>query len=133
MNDENLIPHQFTSGKVARENGRKGGLKKAKNEKVRRTVRDALLLLRDCPLDNEKLRNRIKENTPITDEEITHAIGLAYMAVNYTYKGSAQWARLLFEMMGENDVQGVQKCQPNIEVVFSDKVEKDEGTVSDSV
>ena len=130
---ENLIPLNQRSKEDQRKIQEMG--RKANKEKyqIKRNVREALLLLRDVELDNEKLKKRIEETTPLKGKEVTNAIALAYMAMQYTLKGNPSWARLLFEMMGENDVQGVQKCQPNIEVVFSDKVEKNESTVSDGV
>ena len=121
MNDENLKPYQFTSGKVARENGRKGGLQKAKNEKERKTIRETLQILIGMPCQHEKIREAIKKEG-IPDEAITNGVSVAYATIVNAHK-KADWARVLFEMLCENDVQGVSKIPGALQVNFSSNPE----------
>lgn len=51
-NEQNLI---VPSSELARENGRKGGLKKAENERKRKSLREELLLL----LEEDKMQEKI--------------------------------------------------------------------------
>ena len=51
-NEQNLI---VPSSELARENGRKGGLKKAENERRRKSLREELLLL----LEEDKMQEKI--------------------------------------------------------------------------
>ena len=106
MNDENLKKPKST--KEAREWGRNGGIASGKARREKKTIREAFALLKDLPLDNEKLREQLKK-AGVTKEDMTYGAAMAYMTVINGMKGNPSFMRLAFEMLGENDVQGVSK------------------------
>ena len=120
MNDENLRP--VRTKKEARERGRNGGIASGKSKREKKTIREALKLLISLPCQHEKLRAAIKAEG-VDDEEITNGLAVAYTTMKNAHK-RADFARVLFEMLGENDVQGVPKIPAApIQVQFSDKPE----------
>lgn len=122
MNDKNILPHRYTKGaSKARENGRKGGLGRQKQVRERKTIREALKLLVGLPCQHDKLRAAIQAEG-IDDEDITNGLAIAYTTMKNAHK-RADFARVLFEMLGENDVQGVSKIPGALQVNFSDKPE----------
>jgi hypothetical protein len=122
VNDENLVPFQYQSGNEAREKGKKGGIASGKTRREKKTIREAFALLKDLPLDNEKLREQLKK-AGVTKEVMTYGAAMAYMTVINGMKGNPSFMRLAFEMLGENDVQGVSKIPGTMNVHFSDKPE----------
>ena len=123
VNEQNLIPLNKRSKTVQREIQEKGRQANKAKHALKRSIKEAMLVLRDCPLENEKIKERIKNNSTLQDDEITEAVGIAYLAMQYAKKGNAQWGRLLFEMLGENDVQGVSKIPGALHVNFSSNPE----------
>ena len=120
MNDENLKP--CTTKNEARERGRNGGLKSGEARRKKRTVRECLAILKDMPCTHDKIKKTLRE-AGIKDEEITNGMAIAFATFMNGMK-NAQFARLAYEMMGENDVQGAIKIPPgNLQVNFSSNAE----------
>jgi hypothetical protein len=120
VNDENLKKPKST--KEAREWGRNGGIASGKARREKKTIREAFALLKDLPIDNEKLREQLKK-AGVTKEDMTYGAAMAYMTVINGMKGNPSFMRLAFEMLGENDVQGVSKIPPgtvNVNFVKAD-------------
>lgn len=122
MNDQNLIPNSQRSPKELREMTRKGGIASGKARREKKTIREAFALLKDLPLDNEKLREQLKK-AGVTKEDMTYGAAMAYMTVINGMKGNPSFMRLAFEMLGENDVQGVSKIPGALQVNFSSNPE----------
>ena len=120
MNDENLRPCRNKS--EARERGKIGGVASGKARREKKTIREAFALLKDLPLDNEKLREQLKK-AGVTKEDMTYGAAMAYMTVINGMKGNPSFMRLAFEMLGENDVQGVSKIPGALQVNFSSNPE----------
>ena len=120
MNDENLRPCRNKS--EARERGKIGGVASGKARREKTTIREAFALLKDLPLDNEKLREKLKK-AGVTKEDMTYGAAMAYMTVINGMKGNPSFMRLAFEMLGENDVQGVSKIPGALQVNFSSNPE----------
>ena len=123
MNDENLKP--CTTKKEARERGRNGGLKSGEARRKKRTVRECLAILKDMPCTHDKIKKTLRE-AGIKDEEITNGMAIAFATFMNGMK-NAQFARLAYEMMGENDVQGntiINSAPPEINVNFVKADEK---------
>jgi len=122
VNDQNLIPNSQRSPKELREMTRKGGIASGKARREKKTIREAFALLKDLPLDNEKLREQLKK-AGVTKEDMTYGAAMAYMTVINGMKGNPSFMRLAFEMLGENDVQGVSKIPGALQVNFSSNPE----------
>ena len=122
MNEQNLIPNSQRSPKELREMTRKGGIASGKARREKKTIREAFALLKDLPLDNEKLREQLKK-AGVTKEDMTYGAAMAYMTVINGMKGNPSFMRLAFEMLGENDVQGVSKIPGALQVNFSSNPE----------
>ena len=85
--NKNLIPLNQRAKDEQREIARMGGKARGKQRRMEKTCREVFKTIRDLPLTDGKLR----------DEMI------------YGLKGKGDILRVAFEMMGENDVQGVTK------------------------
>jgi len=120
VNDENLRPCRNKS--EARERGKIGGVASGKARREKKTIREAFALLKDLPLDNEKLREKLKK-AGVTNDDMTYGAAMAYMTVINGMKGNPSFMRLAFEMLGENDVQGVSKIPGALQVNFSSNPE----------
>ena len=123
MNDENLIPMNKRAKDEQREIARLGGKARGKQRRMEKTCREVFSVIRNMPLKDGKLREEmIKAGFP--DGEITYGAALAFATVIYGLKGKGDILRVAFEMMGENDVQGVTKIPAGKMVVnFSDDPE----------
>ena len=118
MNDENLIPQNKRTKKEQREIAIKGGKASGEARRKKRTVRECLAILKDMPCTHDKIKKTLRE-AGIKDEEITNGMAIAFATFMNGMK-NAQFARLAYEMMGENDVQGAIKIPPgNLQVNFS--------------
>ena len=106
--NENLIPFDQRTEEEQREIRRKGGKRSGQVRREKKTIREAFALLKDLPLDNEKLREKLKK-AGVTNDDMTYGAAMAYMTVINGMKGNPSFMRLAFEMLGENDVQGVSK------------------------
>lgn len=120
--NENLIPFDQRTEEEQREIRRKGGKKSGQVRREKKTIREAFALLKDLPLDNEKLREKLKK-AGVTKEDMTYGAAMAYMTVINGMKGNPSFMRLAFEMLGENDVQGVSKIPGALQVNFSSNPE----------
>ena len=97
---------------------RKGGKRSGEVRRQKRTVRECLAILKDMPCTHDKIKKTLRE-AGIKDEEITNGMAIAFATFMNGMK-NAQFARLAYEMMGENDVQGAIKIPPgNLQVNFS--------------
>ena len=120
---ENLIP--VRTEEEAREKGRRGGKKSGEARRQKRTVRECLAILKDMPCTHDKIKKTLRE-AGIKDEEITNGMAIAFATFMNGMK-NAQFARLAYEMMGENDVQGntiINSAPPEINVNFVKADEK---------
>ena len=123
MNDENLIPLNKRTKNAQRKIQSMGGKASAEKRRLDKTCREVFSVIRNMPLKDGKLREEmIKAGFP--DGEITYGAALAFATVIYGLKGKGDILRVAFEMMGENDVQGVTKIPAGKMVVnFSDDPE----------
>ena len=125
VNDENLIPLNKRSKKVQREIQEKGRQANKAKHAQKRTVRECLAILKDMPCTHDKIKKTLRE-AGIKDEEITNGMAIAFATFMNGMK-NAQFARLAYEMMGENDVQGntiINSAPPEINVNFVKADEK---------
>ena len=94
---ENLI---VPSSELARENGRKGGLTKAENERKRRTFKDAVEhVLFDVPL-NESEKAKL-EGYGIKPEDFSKQMLAVKGLMEEAVKGNVQAFNTLMAIMGE--------------------------------
>ena len=118
MNDENLIPQNKRTKKEQREIAIKGGKASGEARRQKRTVRECLAILKDMPCTHDKIKKTLRD-AGIKDEEITNGMAIAFATFMNGMKNPS-FARLAYEMMGENDVQGAIKIPPgNLQVNFS--------------
>ena len=81
VNDENLRPCRNKS--EARERGKIGGVASGKARREKKTIREAFALLKDLPLDNEKLREKLKK-AGVTNDDMTYGAAMAiFLGKNY--------------------------------------------------
>ena len=108
MGAENLIPMNKRTKDEQKKIATMGGRASGKKRRMDKTCREVFKTIRDLPLTDGKLRDEmIKAGFP--DGEITYGAALAFSTVIYGLKGKGDILRVAFEMMGENDVQGVTK------------------------
>ena len=122
MNDENLIPLNKRTKNAQRKIQSMGGKASGKKRRMDKTCREVFSVIRNMPLKDGKLREEmIKAGFP--EGEITYCAALSFATVIYGLKGKGDILRVAFEMMGENDVQGVSKIPGALNIQFSDKPE----------
>lgn len=124
-NQQNLDPHKYKTGaKKARENGRKGGIKSQQIQHEQKRIREAMQEIMALPIEHSEIRSFL-DSLGIPDEKKTWAYAEAAITAKNALKHPA-FARLLYEMLGENDVQGVPKIPAgpiNVNFVKADKNE----------
>lgn len=109
MAKEDLIP--VRSVEEAKEKGRRGGIASGIARRRKKNLRESLKMLMEMKATDKESIEAMKQNN-VDVEDMTNAtmVGLALM--NKAKKGNVPAQRLLAEMVGENDVQGVTKI-PN--------------------
>lgn len=102
MNDENLIPNQYRSGKEAREAGARGGRASGEARRRRKLLRESIMEAADIVAtltDDERQRIIDAGGEKPTNREAFVA-ALWYMARQKTKDGTAD-RKLLMEVSGE--------------------------------
>ena len=121
-NEKNLIPFDKRTEKEQREIRSKGGKASQKKQAEKKRIREAMLEIMNLPIKHSEIRNFLG-SLGIPDDKMTWAYAEAAMTAKNALKNPA-FARVLFEMLGENDVQGAIKIPPgNLQVNFSSNAE----------
>lgn len=123
MNDENILKHSFGKGsrtvKQERAIQSAGGKASGKSRRRAKTCREVFKLLREALVKDEETKNALKD-AGIDDDDMTYGADLALQTM-LKARNDPRWARLAYEMMGENETQGstvVNNLPPNINVNF---------------
>jgi hypothetical protein len=126
-NEQNLIPFDERSKSEARELGAKGGKASGEARRLKKTCRDFFMQLREMPVNDEKLIAAMKRAGFTNNDDLTYGAAMAMQTMIKAMKGNSQMMRLAYEMMGENQTQGVvvNSAPPEINVNFV-KADKDE-------
>lgn len=101
-NEQNLIPMDHRSQSEAREYGREGGRASGVSRRRKKNLREAAELYLSLPVADKRTWNRLaREGVEPEDVDNQMAIiaGLALKAM----KGDSRAAKLLFELLGEQN------------------------------
>lgn len=101
-NEQNLIPMDHRSQSEAREYGREGGRASGVSRRRKKNLREAAELYLSLPVADKRTWNRLaREGVEPEDVDNQMAIiaGLALKAM----KGDSKAAKLLFELLGEQN------------------------------
>ena len=126
-NEQNLVPNSARTPKERRENARKAGIASGEARRRKKTCRDFFMQLREMPVNDEKLIAAMKRAGFKDNDDLTYGAAMAMQTMIKAMKGNSQMMRLAYEMMGENQTQGVvvNSAPPEINVNFV-KADKDE-------
>ena len=126
-NEQNLVPNSARTPKERRENARKAGIASGEARRRKKTCRDFFMQLREMPVSDEKLIVAMKRAGFTNNDDLTYGAAMAMQTMIKAMKGNSQMMRLAYEMMGENQTQGVvvNSAPPEINVNFV-KADKDE-------
>ena len=126
-NEQNLVPNSARTPKERRENARKAGIASGEARRRKKTCRDFFMQLREMPVSDEKLITAMKRAGFTNNDDLTYGAAMAMQTMIKAMKGNSQMMRLAYEMMGENQTQGVvvNSAPPEINVNFV-KADKDE-------
>ena len=126
-NEQNLVPNSARTPKERRENARKAGIASGEARRRKKTCRDFFMQLREMPVSDEKLIAAMKRAGFTNNDDLTYGAAMAMQTMIKAMKGNSQMMRLAYEMMGENQTQGVvvNSAPPEINVNFV-KADKDE-------
>ena len=116
---QNLIPNSERTPQERRERAQKMGIASGEARRQKKALREILPELLSLDISSKKTREQLKQ-FGIKDEELTNGTLVGVSLLKEAIKGKVPAIRLLAELMGENDVQGVAKVQPHIDVVFPD-------------
>ena len=125
MAKEDLIPFNERTEEEQKEICRKGGIKSGEVRREKAQLKSAIKTILSLPVKDPKIKAQLKElgmGEGDIDNSILPALGLFKKAC----KGDSSAARLLAELNGENDVQGVTKFgegTKKIEITFTDDKE----------
>ena len=126
-NEQNLVPNSARTPKERREIARKAGIASGEARRRKKTCRDFFMQLREMPVNDEKLIAAMKRAGFTNNDDLTYGAAMAMQTMIKAMKGNSQMMRLAYEMMGENQTQGVvvNSAPPEINVNFV-KADKDE-------
>ena len=127
-NEQNLIPNSERSPKEVRENGKKGGIRSGEVRREKAQLKSAIKTILSLPVKDPKIKAQLKD-LGMADGDIDNSILPALGLFKKACKGDSSAARLLAELNGENDVQGVTKFgegTKKIEITFTDDKESDD-------
>lgn len=97
-----------------------GGKASQKKQRENRTLRETIKMIMELPAQDEKSIQKMKENG--IPDNLTNATMVGLALVDRAKNGNIPAQRLLAEMVGENDVQGVPHIPAGaINVNFVDK------------
>lgn len=106
-NEQNLLKGnpktQFSSGREAVENGKKGGKKSGEVRRKRKAMKEQMEMLLTLPLKNTKLKNHLQE-IGINEEEINNQMALIVSLYQTALKGgtnSIQAFNTIMEVVNE--------------------------------
>ena len=120
-NEKNLIPFDKRTEKEQREIRSKGGKASQKKQAEQKRIREAMQEIMNLQINHSEIRSFL-DSLGIPDEKKTWAYAEAAITAKNALKNPA-FARLLYEMLGENDVQGVSKIPGAVQVNFSSNPE----------
>ena len=120
-NEKNLIPFDKRTEKEQREIRSKGGKASQKKQAEKKRIREAMQEIMNLQINHSEIRSFL-DSLGIPDEKKTWAYAEAAITAKNALKHPA-FARLLYEMLGENDVQGVSKIPGALQVNFSSNPE----------
>lgn len=100
-NEKNIIPHQFKSGKEAREAGAKGGVASGAARRRKKSLKEAADLYLSLPVADRRLWNRMAKlgvDPGDIDNQMAMIIGLQQAAA----AGDSKAAKVVFDLLGED-------------------------------
>lgn len=102
MNDENLIPHQYRSGKEAREAGARGGRASVEARRRRKLLRESIMEAADmvAALTDEEKQRIIDAGGELPTNREAFVAAIWHMARQNSKDGTAD-RKLLMEVSGE--------------------------------
>ena len=120
-NPQNLKPNTERTPKERQELARKAGKASGEARRRAKTCREVFAILRGSKVKDDKIVEAMKK-AGLDDDDFTYGGALALQTMMKAMK-DPRWARLAFEMMGENDTQGTvinNNLPPTINVNFVD-------------
>lgn len=123
---ENLIPVSERTKDEAREISKKGGIKSGEVRREKAQLKSAIKTILSLPVKDPKIKTQLKE-LGLADGDIDNSILPALGLFKRACKGDSSAARLLAELNGENQVQGVTNINSmdgNIEITFTNEIEE---------
>lgn len=101
---------RFTSGAVAVENGRKGGIKAAEKRKEKKAARDIILTFLSMPLKGGKVADveNIKNFMELKGKNISVEEAMHLQLVQKALKGDLRALEMVLSLMGEKPAEKVQ-------------------------
>ena len=116
---ENLEP--VRTEEEAREKGRRGGIASGIARRRKKNLRESLKVLMEMKAKDKESIEAMKENG-VESEDMTNAMMVGLALLNKAKNGNVPAQRLLAELHGENEVQGVPHIPAGaINVNFVDK------------
>lgn len=126
---------QFKSGEEAVKNGRKGGIASGEAKRAKKSRRELALAIANAQVTNKKIKDMVKKNTGLEDDEITGdaaiVSGVYLEAISGNMQAYDRWERLTAEdksgkddyelparVLGKAFVDINRQIKPNIEYVF---------------
>lgn len=120
-NEQNLIPiNERTESEqraMRKKAGKRSGEVRRENARINRGIKSAVKTLLSLPIKDPKVKKQL-QGLGITDEEMDNAVLPVLGLFKKACKGDSAAARLLAELNGENDVQGVTKIGASGKLVF---------------
>ena len=124
-NEQNLLPLNQRSKEVQREIQEKGRKANKEAHREKAQLKSAIKTILSLPVKDPKIKAQLKD-LGMADGDIDNSILPALGLFKKACKGDSSAARLLAELNGENDVQGVTKIgegTKKIEITFTDDKE----------
>lgn len=127
-NEQNIIPHQFTSDQnreEAAKNGHIGGRASGVSRRRKKSLREAADLYLSLPVSDQRKWNKIAKegvDPDNIDNQMAMIIGLTQRAV----KGDARAAKIIVDLIGETQPETSKTENNLIEAIKGIEVDADE-------
>lgn len=105
-NEQNLIPMDQRSQSEARELGREGGRASGVSRRRKRSLRDAADLYLSLPVADKRAWNKLARNG-VDPEDVDNQMAIIAGLTIKAAKGDAKAAKVLFDLLGEQEAMGV--------------------------
>lgn len=101
-NERNLIPMDQRSQSEARELGREGGRASGEARRRKKSLREAAELYLSLPVSDKRAWNKLAKDG-VAPEDVDNQMAIIAGLSIKAAKGDAKAAKVLFDLLGEND------------------------------